>query len=104
MKITTMTLIGALTGIAGQAAANEGTAERKVTVCLEGNAHPYYAPIQAQRLASRIFAGIGVTLDWRRGLRGCPSQGIMISLSDHTPASLQPNSMAYALPYEGTHI
>lgn len=101
MKIQAITLMAALTGVA--AAANEGTAERNVTVCMEGNAHSDVA-IRAQWLASRMFAGIGVTIDWRHGLRGCPSQGIMISLSDGTPASLKPGALAYALPYEGTHI
>jgi hypothetical protein len=46
-----------------------------------------------------MFAAIGVTLDWRRGFSGCPSQAIMISLTDNTPTSLQPGALAYALPY-----
>jgi hypothetical protein len=37
-------------------------------------------------------------------LRGCPSEGIVIDLSDDTPASLKPGALAYAFPYEGTHI
>jgi hypothetical protein len=58
----------------------------------------------ARWVASRMFAAIGVTIDWRRGFSGCPSRAIMINLTDNTPTSLLPGALAYALPYEGTHI
>ena len=78
-------------------------AERTVTVCMEGGVGSPTSE-QAQKIASGIFTGIGVILQWRRGLQDCPSKGIRVSLSDHTPASLKPGAMAYALPYEGAHI
>jgi hypothetical protein len=51
-----------------------------------------------------MFAGIGVTIHWRRVFEGCPAKAIRVSLSGQTPPSLKPGAMAYALPYEGEHI
>jgi hypothetical protein len=58
----------------------------------------------AQRLASEIFASAGVQLVWPRDCRSCPDADILVSLSFHTPGDQHPDAMAYALPYEGTHI
>jgi hypothetical protein len=46
---------------------------------------------------------IGVTLIWVDS-KSCPPEGIHITLTGQTPATLQPGALAYALPYEGTHI
>jgi hypothetical protein len=104
MKIAATTMVATLLTVTAQA--GEGTdshAGRKVTVCMQG-AITREVEAPATWVASRMFAAIGVTLDWRRGFSGCPSQAIMISLTDNTPTSLQPGVLAYALPYEGTHI
>jgi hypothetical protein len=58
----------------------------------------------AQTLASRMFASIGVEIDWRSDLRGCPTEGILVNLSFHTPENVKPGALAYAKPYEGKHI
>jgi len=97
MKITAITTMMLMAGAVAQGA--DQRPERNVTVCIKGSA----ASGMSQAIASKIFAGIGVTINWR-GQRGCPSQGILISLSDETPASLLPGALAYALPYEGVHI
>jgi hypothetical protein len=61
------------------------------------------APNLATAIASKMFRRIGVTLVWV--VSGpCPPDGIRISLTGNTPATLQPDALAYALPYEGTHI
>jgi hypothetical protein len=57
----------------------------------------------AKAIASSMFRRIGVKLMWM-DLRSCPPDGIHITLTDHTPGTLQPGALAYALPYEGTHI
>ena len=61
------------------------------------------APSLATVIASKIFRRIGVTLVWVDS-GPCPPDGIRISLTGNTPATLQPGALAYALPYEGTHI
>jgi hypothetical protein len=55
-------------------------------------------------ITTTMFRGIGVKIDWRTGIYACPSDGIVISMSDRTPATLVPDALAYAKPYEGTHI
>jgi len=100
MKITAMTTLAVLAGVAAQAGEPDQTAERRVTVCMDTAIAFGVAP-QAQIIASRMFSGIGVTIDWRRR---CPADGILISLSDHTPANRLPGALAYALPFEGRHI
>jgi hypothetical protein len=106
MKIAAMTTVVLMAGTLANGESAGRPAERKVTVCVEGMGMPGVAgaDLKAQALASRIFSGIGVTIDWRRGLAGCPAQGIQISLIHDTPDSLRPGALAYALPYEGSHI
>jgi hypothetical protein len=57
----------------------------------------------SKAIASRMFRRIGVTLVWVDS-RSCPPDGIRITLTGHTPETLYPGSLAYAAPYEGTHI
>jgi hypothetical protein len=100
MKIIAVTTLAVLAGVAAQAGETYQSAERRVTVCMEmGGAFKVAA--QAQSIASRMFSGIGVTVDWRHR---CPADGLLISFSACTPADQLPGALAYALPYEGTHI
>lgn len=101
MKFTRMTTLVLVASTLSQGAAQPP--ERHVTVCIEGSAASASTLGSAKSLASKIFARIGVKLDWRNGLSGC-SQCILISLIDNTPPSLLPGKLAYALPYEGVHI
>jgi hypothetical protein len=59
--------------------------------------------MQAQGIAAKMFAGIGMKIAWH-DMSGCPAQSILISLSEHAPASFHSGAMAYAMPYEGAHI
>ena len=102
MKSAAVTVMMMAAGVT-QAESIDLAAERTVAVCIEGGVGSP-APAQAQKIASGMFTRIGVTIQWRRSLEGCAVKGIRISLSDHTPASLKPGAMAYALPYEGEHI
>ena len=47
---------------------------------------------------------IGVVLDWRGACRNCPGEAIIVNLTTRPPDGLGPQALAYALPYEGTHI
>lgn len=57
----------------------------------------------SKAIASRMCKRIGVTLVWVNS-KSCPRDGIRVSLTGHTPATLQPGALAYAMPYEGKHI
>jgi hypothetical protein len=101
MKITAMTALAVTVIVAAQAGEPGQAAERKVTVCMEIAAADPILSVRAEDKASKMFSGIGVTLDWRQN---CPADGIRISLSDHRLEERMPNAYAYAMPYEGIHI
>jgi hypothetical protein len=60
---------------------------------------------RAQAVASEIFARVGIRVVWRDPRSCRESDGfIKISFCDRTPQTLRPHALAYARPYEGTHI
>jgi len=76
----------------------------QIPVCVEpGNESVWTNIQQAQWIASRMFVPAGITLEWRK-LSECPDDGIKISFSSATKETDHPGALAYALPYEGTHI
>jgi len=105
MKFTLNVAMAALilTGICPPSrAAVQASQPGAVTVCMD-RAAPISA-IQAQEIAGRVFARIGVALDWRRACRNCPAEAIVVAVTTNTPNGLLPGALAYSLPYEGTHI
>jgi hypothetical protein len=106
MNIATITILATTLGVATQTAGMDNSKDRNVTVCVENTVGFSVVPL-AEQVASQMFSSAGVRIDWHQGLAGCPVEGIRITLSalsDHAPADLPPSAMAYALPYEGTHI
>ncbi len=97
----TMTAIAAATGFAQETGPAR---ERRVTACMDPSADGREIRA-AQSLASKMFARIQVRVDWSE-LRFCPVGGsaLQVSLSDHTPEHQLPGALAFALPYEGSHI
>jgi hypothetical protein len=97
----TITAITAANSLAGE----DGPArERKVMICMDPSADGMEIR-SAQRLASKVFARIHEGVDWRE-LHTCPVGGnaVQINLSYQTPERQLPGALAYALPYEGSHI
>jgi hypothetical protein len=91
-----MVALGARSGLA------EIRDARIVTVCMDPGTS--LAVSSAQPTASRIFSEIGIELQWY-STRQCPARdAILVTLSEHAPADRQMGTLAYALPYEGTHI
>src|SRR4051812_9754387 len=88
MKVLIVGICFALVGL-GQSAP-----ERKVVVCFEGIGQT----AAAERIATDIYAEIGVALQWRY-CRVCPAGGIRIGMSVNPPPSLAPGALAYATPY-----
>ena len=97
----TMMAIAAATVFAGETGPAR---ERKVTVCMDPSADGREIRT-GQKLASKVFARIQVEVDWRE-LRACPvdRNALQITLSYNTPEHQLPGALAYALPYEGSHI
>jgi hypothetical protein len=77
-------------------------AAETVRICSESY-HGAINHFRSQAIATQMFAGIGVGIEWRHA-DSCPAGALRISFSTSTPAKLMPGALAYALPYEGTHI
>jgi hypothetical protein len=73
-----------------------------VSVCVEPTP-PAIQTGSAEAVASAIYEGIGIRLDWRHGGH-CPTDALIVTLTLDTPESLMPGSVAYAKPYESKHI
>jgi hypothetical protein len=99
MKITGVAAMVGTTVWAGVLPAAE---RQQVTVCMHYTDNPRLEN-QAKVVASDIFAGIGVKILWQNP-RQCSAGAILITFSDDEPASLFPGALAYAKPFEGTHI
>jgi hypothetical protein len=106
MKLTATMAMAAVMGAAAGTTAWAGERdlpnEQKAIVCMEPGTDIFTA-LRAQTVASKIFAEISVKIEWRRQ-NSCPAEALLISISNSTPADLLPGALAYALPYEGTHI
>ena len=59
---------------------------------------------RAEGIASDMFSKVGVHLQWRSGAAKDEPQRIVIDVTSNTPGALSPGAMAYAQPYECTHI
>jgi hypothetical protein len=103
MKITRMALMVWMAG----AVAHGGETQQKLTVCLRlRTTDPHTLTPLAQELAAKMFANIGISLEWKTWEPACESSPppIIIDVVSETPADLMPGGLAYALPYEGSHI
>jgi hypothetical protein len=100
--------VAALAVVMGTSAHAAQTSDRSVTVYLRDNPSvPDPVRSIAKALASDMFAGIGVRIDWRSGQPAASSAtagAIAIELGTETPKTFLPGALAYAQPYEGVHI
>ena len=98
----------ALAGTADQAEGRED-APLPVTLYLQiGMGDARLAPIssQAQGVASGMFAGAGVLINWRSGRPKLhpAEKPILIDITTNTPAAFHCGAMAYAQLFGGAHI
>ena len=77
-----------------------------MTVYLLDRANEHMACIPAQALAGRMFAAIGISLEWGKGKPSDESSPppIIVEVVTGAPENFKPGSLAYALAYEGSHI
>jgi hypothetical protein len=99
MGITAIAMIAAVT-------ASAQASEPKLTVFVEDNASvPILVIAQAKSIASRMFAQVGIQLEWRTGKPSATATGVVaIQLIRDVPANRLPDALAYAAPFEGIHI
>ena len=103
MHITAITTMVLMT-TAAHGKSGDDAREPNLTVCMELIATRRVTIGQAQEIASRMFAPVGVIINWRGGFPGCPAQAIQVSISDRTPENVRPGALAYALPYQGVDV
>lgn len=103
MRIGTMAIAAGLMVIPAQARDNYSSVMPQITVCMQG-ASDFRVTGQAQVKATAIFDAASVRVNWRAGFKGCPAEGILVTVMDRTPPELHPGALAYAAPYEGAHI
>jgi hypothetical protein len=82
----------------------------KVLVCVDSSNYAAASAVnRAKSITSRMFLTAGVSLEWNSlASAACQrphrDQTIRLDISTDTPPKEQVGAMAYALPYEGTHI
>src|SRR6266852_4061316 len=101
MKIMGVAVMAAMVGTTVWAGAIPA-AEQPVMVCM-ASTRDFRMEHLAKVVSSGIFAGIGVKILWHSP-SNCPAEAIFITFSNDEPGSLLPGALAYAMPYEGTHI
>lgn len=101
MKLTDVAM--AMTILWSNAAADKiPSAVVPLTICF-GGSEDVALENRAKAVASDVFARIGVRIRWHN-LDKCPEKTIRIELAKSPPADERPDALAYAAPYEGTHI
>jgi hypothetical protein len=80
--------------------------ERKVIVCLDKGSASYFVTVtQAQGIAGRLFAQIGVQIEWHDSNRLCPSSdSIRIRIIPDAPERFRPGALASSQPFGGGSI
>ncbi len=91
--------------VAGAWAGNDGAApNRVVTACMNPGANAVMM-FRGQATATQILKQADIRLEWKNDERACAGRdGVVISVSRETPANQHPGALAYAMPFERTHI
>lgn len=105
MRIQGLVVMTVAMGMSAWAGHLATARDRSVAVCLEAGTEAS-ASAMAVPAVSKIYAEVGVGIEWTRNMRSCAEKdnAIVVTLSFETPETLKPGALAYALPYEGTHI
>jgi hypothetical protein len=103
-----MKLFGTVAAMAAATAAWAGDGaeppKRAVTACLNPGADASMM-YRGQATATRILKQADVRLDWRRDENACAGgRGLVVRVSRETPVDQHPGALAYALPFERTHV
>jgi len=106
MRPMILIAMAAITDLGFQAAvAAENKAVLTVYV-LEENVAPTLVIISARAQAGKMFADIGISIQWRSGPphASLPRNFVIVEMAGQTPKEFYPGALAYAMPYDGIHI
>ncbi len=95
--------IALIAGIAGSLA-HGAESQQKLTVYLRfRSVDRHLLKVQAQDVATKLFAGIGISLEWKTWQPATESlqSPVVIEVVSETPESLLPEALGYSLRYPG---
>jgi hypothetical protein len=98
--------IALIAGIAGSLA-HGAESQQKLTVYLRfRSVDRHLLKVQAQDVATKLFAGIGISLEWKTWQPATESlqSPVVIEVVSETPESLLPDALGYSLRYPGSYI
>ena len=77
-----------------------------VKICMETGAGDHWVITQAETITTRMFAEIGVGVEWRQSANCNTVQGesLIVQLSTGAPQDQFPGALAYARLSDGVHI
>jgi hypothetical protein len=120
MRLTILIAMAALVGMSARAKQADQKVGQKVTVYLQNDAGVRAEVLsRGKTLAARMFASVGVRIDWRWGEQAeyqlLKEGAIAVRVTtnfelrhgrrqSYAPEKFNPNSGAFALPNEGIHI
>ena len=104
MKLTAMLAMTVAAEITVQA--GQGKRESLTVYLLDNAKVPIKVKFESEMLVSKMFASIGVRIDWHVGepSASSSSKAVVIELVTDTPNTKEPGALASAKPYEGVHI
>lgn len=106
MRPTILIAVAAMADFGFQAAVG---AERKTVLTvyvLQENVAPSLVVMPARAQAGKMFADIGISIQWRSGPPHglLPRNFVIVEMADYTPRNCYPGALAYAMPYDRLHI
>ena len=81
--------------------------KKVVTVyMLQESVAPTLVVMSAKAQATRMFADIGISIQWRIGAphASLPRTFVIIEMGAYTPKDCYPGALAYAKPYDHNHV
>lgn len=108
MKLTAMLAMTVAAGITVQA--GPGKRESLTVYVLDNAKVPVKVKFESEMLVSKMFASIGVRINWHVGEPSASSsskavnKAVVIELVTDTPNTKEPGALASAKPFEGVHI
>jgi hypothetical protein len=104
-----LTILIAMTALAdfGFQGTVAGESKTLLTVyVLEESVAPSLVNISARAQAGKMFADIGISIQWRSGRPHppLPLNFVIVEMGEQTPKDLYPGALAYAMPYDRIHI
>jgi hypothetical protein len=110
MTLTTMAMLATALAAAGSAQANRNPSGEAQTIrgCVRTHSGGLNSTdlTRAKHISKQIIASAGVSLQWSecRQSESTEQADVVIDIVTDAPNNFHPGALAYALPFEGTHI